>query len=273
MKLGVLIYGGLDERIATAKSLGATGISLLPTEYKTESDLMDSLEKTTAEGIEFAQIPLWSYNPLMPTEGDIEMVKAGIAASAKLPTRPSLIFGAGGYAKNPFFPHPDNWKPEAMEKAASNIRPLANIAEEVDVKLALEPHYAVVARDEVAIRTLYDKIGSPAVGFNADIVNLIKIDDFWKTEVAIDRILDAVGDLFLCAHLKDLAVEEKLHLHLNECPAGEGNLNFRHLLKKLDQTLSSETYALVEHTPTDKLPETVGFVRRQASAEGVEFLT
>ena len=271
MKLGVLTYEGIDERIAIAKSLGVTGIGLKNEDYL-EGDVSKAIDKAAAAGLDFAQVTGWDFNPLRPTSEGEAVVKSAIAAAARIDSRPSVIFGAGGYHEEmPFFPHPDNWKPEALELAAKNIKPLAQIAEDSGISLALEPHYAVVARDEIAIRALHDKIGSPAVGFDVDIVNMIKIGDFWQTEVAIDRFLDSVGDICVAAHLKDLSIEDKLHLHLNECPAGQGNLNYPHFLKKLDETLSSETYALVEHTPAEQLPETMQFVRDQAAAAGVTF--
>ncbi len=64
-------------------------------------------------------------------------------------------------------------------------------------------------------------------------------------------------------------MHDALHLHIDECPAGEGCLNYADIIALVDEHLRPDTYMVVEHTPLDKLPAAMACIRESAAKAGV----
>ena len=73
-------------------------------------------------------------------------------------------------------------------------------------------------------------------------------------------------------HAKDVVMHDALHLHMDECPAGEGCLNYADIIALVDEHLRRDTYMVVEHTPLDKLPAAMAYIRDSAAKAGVEIV-
>jgi hypothetical protein len=73
------------------------------------------------------------------------------------------------------------------------------------------------------------------------------------------------------AHAKDLSIEPRLALHLEETVCGDGLLDWPAYLRCAERLGTSERPAavLVEHMPAFLAPRGLAFVRAQAASAGV----
>ena len=68
-------------------------------------------------------------------------------------------------------------------------------------------------------------------------------------------------------------MENQLHLHMLECPAGDGCLDYVTYIRLLESELGPEGYLIVEHTPEERVADAVAFIRERADEAGVAILT
>jgi len=277
MKLAVAIdtrtLPQADEQAATAIKLGARGINIYPAQIREAAGQVDDAVRVFREkGVEVAQVACWDYNPLLPEAKAREDVMLAIEFAGKYGGTSTVVFGAGGLnPQNPWIAHPDNWKTKTREAAANTIKPLAELAERNNTRIALEPQFANVCKNAEATFELLELIGSKAVGLSMDVVNYCTYDHYWDANALIDEVIGALGDRCYAVHLKDITMEPRLIVHMSECPAGQGVLEYEYLLARLDRTVGSDDWAIVEHTPPEMLESTFDFVRAKAAKVDVEF--
>jgi sugar phosphate isomerase/epimerase len=262
---------GIEDQSALAARLGVTGVNIDVRQIVSLGESPASaVGRIRGAGVAVSQVACWDYNPLIPDAGDRREVERAIELAGLLGGRCTVVFGAGGLnAQNPWIHDPANWTPRARSRAADSIRPLAEMAEAVSTRIALEPHFANVCRDAESTLALLEAIGSDAVGLSMDVVNYCTFEDYWDTTRLIDNVVKPLGRYCFAAHLKDVSMEPKLIVHMNECPAGTGALDYRHLLMSLDAVMNESDWAIVEHTPLDRLPEAFRFIRERAGDVGV----
>ena len=80
-------------------------------------------------------------------------------------------------------------------------------------------------------------------GLSEDLMGFT-LDTFWLQAAGCDVIdwLDRLKDRIPCVHLKDMTVSNR---ERRMAPVGEGNMNFKGIMKKLDE-IGTTKYALVE---------------------------
>lgn len=271
MRLGLGLGGqGLDARglIAQAKTHGVSGLLMDVSEVRKQT-IADWRRLLAENALEVVQVGGWVFNPLRPTPETEAIARDALAAAADLGA-PCIIMGGG--TRNPnhsFCGHPDNFTDDAITEAAGSLRPLAREAEGVGVVITLEIHFATVLCDWEACRKLIEEIASPAVKINLDAANMIRYSDYWSSSDYIRAGIESLGALIQTCHAKDVVMHDALHLHMDECPAGEGCLNYADIITLVDAHLPADTYMMVEHTPLDKLPAAMAYIRDSAAQAGV----
>ncbi len=261
---------GLDANglIEQAKTYGVSGLLLDVSEVR-KQPIADWRRQLADNALEIVQVGAWALNPLRPTPETEQIARDALAAAAEIGA-PRIILGGG--TKNPnhsFCGHPDNFSDAAIVEAASNLKPLAHDAEAAGLLMTLEIHFATVLCDWDACRKLIEAVESPAVKLNLDAANMIRYDDYWNSSDYIRAGLQKLGALIETCHAKDVVMHDALHLHIDECPAGEGCLNYADIIQLVDTHLPPDTYMVVEHTPLDKLPAAMRYIRESAAKAGV----
>lgn len=274
MRLGLSIGPEVDGRFDLARKLGGDGLMVFAEELAGGDGGAALLKRFDDEGLEIAQVGCWAFNPAAATDSDAGQVRRAIEFAGSAGPACTVVFGAGGlHPDNPWAPCADNWTPAARRAVADALQPLARHAEEHSVRLVLEPHLVNTAKDGPTTAELLDLIGSPNVGVCADVVNYCTFEGVWNTPGVIDSVLDPLAGRCFAAHLKDVEVEDRLIVHMNECPAGRGKMDFVHLFKRLDEVIDRDDWAIIEHTPMDVLPGVVQYVQDKAREAGIDWAT
>ncbi|MCY3831413.1 MAG: TIM barrel protein [Chloroflexi bacterium] len=274
MRLGLGLGGlGLDSvgLIEQAKARGVSGLLMDVSETR-KLPAEDWRRLLAANELEVVQVGAWALNPLRPTAETEQIARDAIAAAAQL-SAPYIVLGGGTKnANHSFCGHPDNFTDAAIAEAASNLKTLAREAEGAGVVVTLEIHFATVLCDWAACRKLIDEIGSGAVKINLDAANMIRYYDYWNSSEYVRRGIESLSDIIATCHAKDVVMHDALHLHMDECPAGEGCLNYADVIGLADAHLPPETYMMVEHTPLEKLSSAMAYIRESAAKAGVAII-
>jgi sugar phosphate isomerase/epimerase len=277
MKLGVAgLLGPNPERSAAEiRRLGFSAASWHLQGLPSARQLARVRAVLAAEGLDLCQIAPPPYNSLVA----IEQIhrEAGIQSLQQM-TETAAELGAGNLYVRPgslspgaWEPHPENHCPETRRRLAESLAPVAQYAEQCGVLLAIEAHAVSPLDTPEAVREVLDEVGSPALRFNVDPVNFVRsLDEAYGNASLIARMFDLLGDVTICAHAKDLRVEPRLVVHIEECPPGMGLLDQGLFLRRFQQCCP-EGVVLIEHLPAEQVPAARRVLLAAARDAGVPF--
>jgi sugar phosphate isomerase/epimerase len=165
-------------------------------------------------------------------------------------------------------PHPENTHPRTIDRLVASLRAVAPAAEAAGVVLAIEGHVVSPLNTAESVRDVIEAVGSPALRFNMDPVNFIgTLHDAYYSGPFVEHLFDVLGTHTVCAHIKDLVVEDRLVLHLTEAVPGAGLLDQAWFLR-LYERYCPDRFALIEHLPDDKVPAAKAAMDRAAAEAG-----
>lgn len=165
-------------------------------------------------------------------------------------------------------PHGDNWDPICREQLVKSLKEAAPAAEDHGVIIGLEGHVLVTLNSAEMMRDVLDEIGSPAVRCDLDPVNWLTLETVFRNGPAIDHMAEVLGPRIFNAHAKDVIVQKRLVVHIDECPAGQGILDYDRFMRRVE-SLGPERFLVVEHAAVEELPVVKAFLDRKAAELGI----
>jgi len=193
------------------------------------------------------------------------LTRIGRALDAKtVYVRPGSLSAAGAW-----YPHPGNYAPEVFDRLVDSLRQAAQAAAAEGMMLALEGHVLSLLDTPQRMRDVIEAVGSPALRFNTDPVNFIgSVKDTHHPGRVLEELERVLGEYTVAAHLKDMTVQDRLVLHIEEVVIGEGSMDYGRLLPQLEQ-MNPEMYGIIEHLPDEKIPQARAGLMRAAEKAGV----
>jgi sugar phosphate isomerase/epimerase len=228
----------------------------------------------TAAGLELAQFSLTYTECLFSPEPAVraavtENIGRGIVLAQQLGAQALLIRPGSLNPAGPWTPHRDNHRPESLERLIETLRPIAAQAEATGVLLVMETHATSIMDSPEVCRAVIEAVGMSKLRLTMDVVNHFQtLRQVYSSSDRIDHIFDIIGDIAPVAHIKDIIVQPKHVLHLDETVPGEGELDIGRLLRRF-QALYPHGYGLIEHLPIEQVPLANTNVRRIAAECGV----
>jgi sugar phosphate isomerase/epimerase len=210
-------------------------------------------------GVDAAQANGWYECLVNPDEAlrqaGIQGIQALVRLGRQLAT-PSVYVRPGSLnPRGHWYPHPENHTPRTFDRLVDSLRQACAVAQAEGMLLVVEGHVLSPLDSAQRIRDLLDAVGSPALKFNIDPVNFIGcVADVYDTRGVLNELFDLLGQDIAAAHLKDLALEDELVLHIAEVTPGSGTLDYDLFLTRLQQTCP-DVYCLIEHLPDDQVPQ------------------
>jgi sugar phosphate isomerase/epimerase len=207
---------------------------------------------------------------------DLDRLTRAFAAAHALGS-PMVLTGCGSYHPTHHYgPHHRNHSPQAREQIVQFLRLAAPRAEEHGVLLVLECHMITALDTPAHIREIVDAVGSSSLRVNFDPVNLLtSVDAVFNSGPEMAAMLAELGPRYhWTAHAKDVLIEPRLALHLEETVCGDGLLDWLAYLRCAEQLGSTETPAavLVEHMPAFLAPRGLAFLRARATTAGISIV-
>ncbi len=243
------------------RSQGFTGVTwmLLDPLAAKEDDLRQVRDILGEAGIRVAQANPHYERLVHPEEA---RRRAGVKAlrracqcarwldAATLYVRPGSLNPRGHW-----WPHPLNTAPQTFDRLLTSLKEAVTAAEDEGVVMALEGHVLSPLDTVEKVKLAIEAVGSPALRFNADPVNMIgSLQDTYNSASFIHRMFDLLGRYVVCAHIKDITVEERFVLHISECLPGDGLLDMETFLQRFE-AVCPDGYALIEHLSPASVPQ------------------
>jgi len=104
-------------------------------------------------------------------------------------------------------------------------------------------------------------------------VNMVGYERYHDINALVDETVEAVGDVIVLAHLKDVRYLPHLSLRVDEVVPGEGAVDFVYWLRRLrevEERNGNELPAFIEHLRTmDEMTRAWQHIRRCAQKAGL----
>jgi sugar phosphate isomerase/epimerase len=209
------------------------------------------------EGVRLFQTTGYWQNLVTPDEAvrgeAVKTLRAALRIAAALGSR-AVETGPGSMNPDgPWFPHPSNWTFDARRQLLKSLRECARAAEDLGVYLTLEGHQLVTLDSAEVTKEILDEVDSAWVRCDFDSANWITLPTVFNTGPAIDHMFDVLGDHIVSCHAKDIWVENRLTVHLQDGCPGKGLMDFKTLFIRMEQ-LNPDYPIIVEGAATEDLP-------------------
>lgn len=281
MKLGVagMLGGGSAEDARRVREMGFSAASwhLRSLELaRDEAALLRVREALEAEEIELCQLLPPQYPSLV--HPDPQVRAAGVEALERV-VKAAVTVGAGNVyvrpgslsERGPWTPHADNHRPETRARLVDSLRELVPRAGDAGIPLALEGHVVSPLDTPAAMRDVLDQVGSPWLQVNVDPVNFIRtLDQAYDSTALIHELFDLLAGSIAAAHVKDVTVQDRLVVHIDETVPGQGHLDQETFLRRFDECCPRGVM-LIEHLPAERVPEARRALLEFAARAGLRF--
>jgi sugar phosphate isomerase/epimerase len=165
----------------------------------------------------------------------------------------------------PWYPHPDNWTVAARRQLVKTLKECAQAAADAGVYLSVEGHQLVTLESAEVTAEILDEVNSPWVKSDYDSANWITRETVFRTADAVNHQMDVLGKHIISCHAKDIWIEKRLALHLQDGCPGQGNMDFHTLFRRME-ALSPDYPVIVEGATAEEMPA-VGRLFHQIARE------
>lgn len=224
------------------------------------------------EGVKLYQSTGYWQNMITPDETARQEAASTVRAALQLAgwmgargidTGPGSMNPAG-----PWYPHPDNWTVSARRQLVKTLKECVSAAEDAGVFLSLESHQLVTLKSPEITLEILDEIDSPWVRCDYDSANWITLETVFDTTSALNHHFDLLGRHIVSAHAKDIWIENKLAVHLQDGCPGKGNMDFKTLFRRVE-ALSPDYPVIAEGNSTEELPAVARLFHETARELGI----
>ncbi len=267
------------EHCQRARGLGFSGIF---TRFRKNHPLTTSKAEAqrvrdllAGEGIRMYQATGFWQNMVTPDEGErqeaVRVIRAALQLAGWMGAR-GIDTGPGSMNPDgPWFPHPYNYTEQAKQQLIKTLNDCKGAAEEAGVFLSLESHQLVTLKTAEIAKEVLDTVDSPWVRCDYDSANWITLETIYDTGAALNHHFDTLGRHIVSCHAKDIWIENRLTLHLQDGCPGKGLMDFKTLFRRME-TLNPDYPVIAEGNSTEELPEVSALFHRTAQELGITVL-
>lgn len=227
------------------------------------------------EGVRLFQATGYWQNMITPDETvrqeSVRTVQAALRLASWLGAR-GIDTGPGSMNPDgPWFPHPNNWTDLAQDQLIKTLRECAPAAADAGVYLSLESHQLVTLKSPEITHAVLTAVDSPWVTCDYDSANWITLDTVYDTTSALNHHFDLLGPHIVSCHAKDIWLENRLAVHLQDGCPGKGEMNFATLFGRME-ALSTDYPVIAEGNRTEELPEVSRLFHQTAQQLNIRIL-
>lgn len=277
MRLGGPILDKPSDPEAWAQAHLRMGYSAayLPVLDNAPPDVLQAYARAAADhNILIAEVGAWS-NPISPDNdkraAGMTICKRRLAIAEEVGARCCVnIVGS----RNPTKwdgPHPDNLTQETFDLIVQCVREIVDDVKPTRTFYTLETMPWIWPDSPEAYLRLLKAIDRKHVAVHLDPVNLVNCPArAYDTTSLIRECFAKLGPYIKSCHGKDITLQQKLTVHLDECRPGTGVLDYTAFLRGI-ASLDRDTPLMLEHLPPEESEYRAAaeHVRAVASREGI----
>jgi len=227
-----------------------------------------------AADILIAEVGAWS-NPISPDDdlrrGAIKKCKVALALADRLGAR-CCVNIAGSRARRWDGPHPDNLSSATFDLVVETVREIIDAVHPTRTFYTLETMPWVFPDSADSYVRLIEAIDRDRFAVHLDPANLIwSPERFFGNAAVLRECFAKLGPRIKSCHAKDVALREKMTVHLDEVRPGTGGLDYRVYLEELSR-LDPDVPLMIEHLPTaEEYAKAAAHIRAVAAGAGLSF--
>ncbi|MDP0497669.1 MAG: sugar phosphate isomerase/epimerase family protein [Verrucomicrobiota bacterium JB024] len=259
-----------DRWIAIVKALNYSAV-YSPLSYSPElkSDTIEAFRKAAEDAdLVIAEVGAWS-NPLDPDSekaaAAMEKCIHSLALAEQIGARCCVNIVGSRNPNKWSGPHPDNFSRETFDLIVESTRKIIDAVNPKRSYYALETMPWIFPSTPDQYLDLLKAIDRPAMAVHLDPVNMINCPErVFNSGALIRESFSKLGLYIKSCHAKDIILQEKLTVHLDECMPGTGVLDYPTFLRELSK-LDPNTPLMLEHLPLDQYPQAAANIRAIAA--------
>ncbi len=255
MRLGGPVFEHTDDPeqwVAALRRLGYSAAYCPVDDSQSDGVIRAYAGAAEAANIVIAEVGAWS-NPLSPDEptrrAALALCQARLALADAIGAR-CCVNIAGSRGEQWDGPHPDNLTQATLDLIVETVRQIVDAVKPRRTFYTLEPMPWVYPDSPDSYLWLMQAIDRPQVAVHLDPVNIISSPQrFYANGALIRECFAKLGPHIKSCHAKDIRLDTKLTVHLDEVRPGLGGLDYRTYLQELNR-LDPDTPLMLEHLST-----------------------
>jgi sugar phosphate isomerase/epimerase len=232
------------------------------------AELDDYLKMANQHDILISEVGAWSN----PISRDEELRRNAVAYCIKRLALAERIGAqccvniAGSRGEQWDGPDADNFSDDTFELIVETTREIIDAVKPERTVFALEMMPWVFPDSADSYLSLVKAIDRTGFGVHFDPVNIISSPRiYYRNGEMIRDFFAKLGPYIRNCHAKDILLQGKLTVHLDEVQPGQGNLDYRTFLTELNK-LHPDTALMIEHLSTnEEYRQAAGYIRKTAS--------
>lgn len=256
-----------DEWITQLRDLGYSAASC-PVPVGTSADTVRAFaESARRADVVIAEVGAWS-NPLSPDPDErrnaLNRCKECLALADEIGAR-CCVNIAGSRGPKWDGPCADDLTPETFDMVVEMVRDILDAVRPTRTFYTLETMPWMVPNSTEAYEQVLAAVDRPGFAVHFDPVNLINSPErYFANGDLIRDFVQRLGDRIRSVHAKDIALRDRLTVHLDEVRPGLGGLDYATLLTELNRHCP-EAPVMMEHlSNADEYVAAAQHIRTQA---------
>ncbi len=256
MRLGIsspLKHDRPEEWAKNQVSLGCSTVVFPVSSDEPEERIIAYKEAADRAGLTIAEVGIWR-NALATNELErrsnmdycVEQLKLADYVGARCAVNVAGSFGSiwdGGYR--------ENYTKEAWDRTVSMVREIIDRADVKNTFFTLEPMPWMIPTGPKEYARLIEEVDRDRFAVHMDIINMINsADRYFNPEEFVDECADILGDRIRSCHIKDVHLDRRYTLRLEECGPGDGEFPLRYYVDKMSE-LDDDMPVILEHLSSD----------------------
>ena len=264
---------GPDEWVAAIKAKGYSAAYFPPSAADGEDRCVAYAQAAERADIVIAEVGAWS-NPLSPDEETRKAAVANCKAQLALADRVGArccVNIAGSRGAKWDGPDPLNLTAETFDMIVESVRDIIDSAKPTRTYYTLETMPTMYPDSTESYLELIAAIDRDRFAVHFDAVNLVcSPQRYYASGELIREFVRKLGPKIRSCHGKDVLLDQRFLVHLDEVPIGTGGLDLRALLTELSR-LDPDTPLILEHLATEaEYDAAAAHVRSVAAEVGVK---
>jgi sugar phosphate isomerase/epimerase len=275
MRLGAPIFTQYQDPEAWAVAVHAKGYRAAYCPIKPGADtatVQAYRAAAAAHDIIIAEVGAWS-NPLSPDPAvrtaALEKCKAALDLADQIGAR-CCVNIAGSRGDKWDGPHPDDLTDTTFDLIVATVREIIDAVQPRQTYYTLETMPWMYPDSVESYVRLIDAIDRPHCAAHFDPVNLVNSPQrYFRSGDLIRDFVQKLGPQIRSCHVKDIALDKRLTVHLDEVRPGLGALDYAALLQAV-KALDADLPLMLEHLPNENEYDlAAAHLRAVAQQEGI----
>ncbi len=233
-----------------------------------EEKIIAYKEAAEKAGLTIAEVGIWR-NALASDPDErkanmdycVEQLRLADFLNARCAVNVAGAFGPvwdGGYK--------ENFTKEAWDATVSMVQKIIDMADVKNTYFTLEPMPWMVPTGPEEYVRLLEAVDRDRFAVHMDVINMINsADRYFHPEEFVDKCADLLGRQIRSCHIKDVHLDGRYTIRLEECGPGDGEFPLRYYVSKMNET-DPDMPVILEHLNSDEqYLEYLGYLKNELS--------